>query len=349
MSEPPEAASGATRSDESGANEPATDRSVPATRPVGRLRGTIPTWQVVLLSTLCIALFFAIWWFFTRGEISEERIISRMQLPSPAETFAEAGSLLFERNVDINTLVSLKRVVLGFSLAILIGVPLGVAAGCFPRVAAFLAPVAIFGRNAPMAAVIVITFLLFKGGELQKVMFIFLATFAFVLTDSAQAIRNISSRYIDTSFTLGASRSQTIRKVLVPLALPNIFNSLRLLFGLGFGYIMLVEVVQEDSKVGGLGAIINTSNRIGPKEHVYLILMIIPLVALAIDRFLYWVQRELFPYQYGAYGIFARIWRSLKYGLMSIIESMFPSKAQKEYEQVLADLKANASKQPDSI
>lgn len=324
---------------------PTDSESIPAPkastrRPARTLRGTIPTWQVLLLSGLCIALFFGIWWFLTLGEISEERIISRVKLPSPAETFTQAESLFKERKVDVNTLVSLQRVVLGFSLAILVGVPLGVFAGCFPRIAAFLAPVTVFGRNVPMAALIPLTLLLFGGSEGQKIMFIFLAAFAFIITDTAQAIRDVSSRYIDTAFTLGASRGQTIRKILVPLAMPNIFNSLRLLFGLAFGYIMLVEVVQDDAKVGGIGAIINTSQRRGPSEHIYLILMIIPLVALAIDRTLYWVQRELFPYQYDAYGIFARMWRGACYRVMSLLESMFPSDEQEEYEQILADMKS---------
>ena len=165
----------------------------PAARPgraIGKLRGLIPTWQAILFGGLCIALFFAVWWFLTWGEVSEERIISRVKLPSPAETFAEAGSLFKERKVDINTLVSLKRVVLGFSLAIIVGVPLGVVAGCFPRASAFLAPVTVFGRNAPMAALIPLTLLLFGGGETQKIMFIFLAAFAFIITDSAQAVRD---------------------------------------------------------------------------------------------------------------------------------------------------------------
>jgi NitT/TauT family transport system permease protein len=339
MSNTPEANSASSAGD-------APAPTIAPRRNVGRLRGSIPTWQVVLLSGLCLALFFGLWWFLTRGEISEDRIVSRVKLPSPAETFAQTESLFKERKVDVNTLVSLKRVVLGFSLAIVVGVPLGVFAGCFPRIAAFLAPVTIFGRNVPMAALIPLTLLLFGGSEGQKIMFIFLAAFAFIITDSAQAIRDVSSRYIDTAFTLGATRAQTILKVLVPLAMPSIFNSLRLLFGLAFGYIMLVEVVQDDAKVGGIGAIINTSQRRGPSEHIYLILMIIPLVALAIDRLLYWLQRELFPYQYEARGNLARIWRGMHHGGMSLLERIAPSDQQAAYEQVLAEMKSKTAHPP---
>jgi hypothetical protein len=99
--------------------------------------------------------------------------------------------------------------------------------------------------------------------------------------------------------------------VLFPLALPNIFNSLRLLFGLAFGYIMLVELVKVGDAVGGLGNLISTSERRGPREHILLILMIIPLVALGIDRLIYWVQMQLFPHIYGGSGLLRRLARGV--------------------------------------
>ena len=57
-------------------------------------------------------------------------------------------------------------------------------------------------------------------------MFIFIAVVAFIMMDTASAIADVSSRYIDTAYTLGASRRQIILKVLVPLAMPRLFNSL---------------------------------------------------------------------------------------------------------------------------
>lgn len=87
---------------------------------------------------------------------------------------------------------------------------------------------------------------------------------------------------------------QVIQKVLLALAMPDIVNSLRLLFGLAFGYIMLAEVINAQL---GLGAIINLSQRQGPREHIYLALMLIALLAFAIDRAIIYVQRWLFPYR----------------------------------------------------
>ena len=155
----------------------------------------------------------------------------------------------------------------------------------------------------PLAALTGLTFSLFGIGEQQKIMFIFIACVAFILSDTARAIEDVGGQYVDTAYTLGAKAWQVILKVLIPLALPNVFNSLRLLFGLAFGYIMLAETIKFGSESGGLGDIINTSQRRGPREHVILVLLIIPLVALGIDRTLLWVQRELFPYRFGGMGL----------------------------------------------
>ena len=85
-------------------------------------------------------------------------------------------------------------------------------------------------------------------------------------------------------------------KVLVTLALPDIYNSLRHLFGLAFGYIMLAELINAEH---GLGYLLMASQRRGLSEHIILILIIIGLLAFGIDRVLFWFQRGLFPYRVG--------------------------------------------------
>jgi NitT/TauT family transport system permease protein len=267
------------------------------------LRRAIPTWQTVLFAVACVGLCLGVWWFVTRGE-PDERIISPLVLPSPAETFADFPSLWSERYLTVNTVVTLRRVLLGFGLAAVVGVPLGILCGCFPRVNAFFLPLTVFGRNIPIAALIPLLFGLFGIGELEKVMFLFIACVAFIVSDTAQAVAEVGTPYVDTAYTLGASGWQVIFKVLVPLALPSVFNSLRVLFGLAFGYIMLVELVKFTSaSAGGLGDLIDTSERLGPREDIILILLLIPVLALVIDRALFWVQKELFPHRYGGTGL----------------------------------------------
>jgi NitT/TauT family transport system permease protein len=277
------------------------------------LRKPTPQWQAILLGLVCIALSFGVWWLLTRGP-AEQRVVSPIALPSPAETFDSFSSLWFDRALTRNLLITLKRVVAGFALAVAIGVPLGVLAGCFSRFNAFLSPLITFGRNIPLAALIALTFFFFGIGEWQKIMFIFIACVAFIVADSATAVRDVASRYIDTAYTLGASQRQVILKVLVPLSMPSVFNSLRLLFGLAFGYIMLAELIKLGDEVGGLGYLINISQRRGPREHIYLIVLIIPVVALLIDRILFSVQKQLFPHEYGGAGLLNKCVRGVLHG-----------------------------------
>jgi NitT/TauT family transport system permease protein len=290
------------------------------------LRETAPLWQVILFGLLAVAVVFTLWWYVTRGE-PEERILPPSKgLPSPKETFDSFHSLWFERELTRNTLVTLRRLVLGFGLAAIVGVPLGVLCGCFPRLNAFFAPLSIFGRNIPIAALVPLTFSLFGIDEFQKVMFIFLACVAFVLSDTARAISDVGNQYVDTAYTLGASRWQTIVSVLVPLAMPSVFNSLRLLFGLAFGYIMLAESIVSGGELGGIGNIIIVSQRLRSVEsagHIVLILLIIPIVALAIDRILFWVQRELFPHRYGGMGLLNHAVRAVMHGFESFKRLFF--------------------------
>ena len=175
-----------------------------------------------------LAACLAVWWFVTRGP-AEERIISPSKgLSSPAETFASFHSLWFDRALTRNLLTTLRRLALGFGLprwSECLWVCFAAVSPGFRR--SFL-PMTLFGRNIPVAALIPSTFSLFGIGELQKIIFIFIACVAFVIWDTTRAVQEVGSQYIDTAYTLGAGTWQTIGKVLLPLALPSVFNSLRL-------------------------------------------------------------------------------------------------------------------------
>jgi ABC-type nitrate/sulfonate/bicarbonate transport system permease component len=289
---------------------------LPPARPQAPLRGDIPPVTAGLWAITGVAMVLAAWFIATAGE-AEARLVSPTMLPSPAETVTAIPHVFGQRKLVTNTLVTLGRVCLGFGLSAAVGVPLGVAAACFPAVRAFLVPLNVFGRNIPVAALIPLTFFLFGIGEFQKVMFLFIASVAFVIGDATTAVLEVPQRYVDTALTLGASRWQIITKVLVPLAAPTIFNSLRLLFGLAFGYVMLAELVKFGGDSGGLGDLINVSQRRGEREPILIVLVVIPLVAYAIDRALWWLQCDLFPHRYGGRGLVPRFIHGLLHGFGS--------------------------------
>jgi len=240
-----------------------------------------------------IALCVALWWAFTWGATPESRLISPVVLPSPGEVLRSLPTLWRERALLESIAATLRRVLSGFLLAIVVGVPIGIVAGAYRVFDAALAPLALFGRNIPIAALIPLTILWFGIEETQKTMFIFLATVPFIFSGAVDAVVAVHERYVETAQTLGASPRQVVGKVLIALALPSIYNNLRSLFGLAFGYIMLAELINAKY---GLGYLLSTSQRRGLTEHIILILMIIGLVAFGIDRLLYWFQLRLFPY-----------------------------------------------------
>jgi NitT/TauT family transport system permease protein len=241
-----------------------------------------------------VAAILLVWWLFTWGE-AEKRILSPLTLPSPAEMAAQIRSLWFESALSRSTAWSLGRILLGFGLAAAVGIPLGILAGCFRSAESALAPPTVFLRNVPIAALIPLTLVWFGLGEAQKVFFIFIACVGFVIFDTTRSILDVDERYVETAYTLGAGDRHVISKVLIPLALPDIVNSLRLLFGLAFGYIVLAELI--DAK-HGLGHIIQVAQRRGPREHIYLVLVIISLLGLGFDRLLLAMQKKLFPYRF---------------------------------------------------
>ena len=256
---------------------------VPLSPLVGRLLGVATVGLVVL-----------VWWLVTRGDPPETRIVSPVILPSPTEVLGSIGSLVGERALFAGIAATLQRVLIGFGLATLVGVPLGILAGSWRLIEASAAPLALLGRNIPIAALIPLTILWFGIEETQKVMFIFIACVPFIFTDSVHAVTSVHERYVETAQTLGASSRQVILKVLVPLALPRIYKSLRALFGLAFGYIMLAELINAKH---GLGYLLSTSQRRGLSEHIFLILIIIGILAYGIDRLFFWFQQGLFPFR----------------------------------------------------
>lgn len=261
----------------------------------GGLRVPVSAGARVALGLIPVVVVLAAWWWLTRGERVEDRIVTSIILPSPAEVVQSFPSLWFERALSRNVLVSLGRVLAGFGIAAALAVPLGVAMGAFGRVRAIFEPVAVAGGYLPIAALVPLTLVWFGINETQKIGFLAIATFVYLLPLVVQAVDDVDETYLKTASTLGATRSQSVFRVLVPIALGSIYDSLRLGFGIGWTYIILAEVVNAERGVGKLIEVSQKRSELRP--HIYIVLAIIVLIGFGADRLLAAIGRRLFPYR----------------------------------------------------
>ena len=259
------------------------------------IRGQVPRGASIVLGSIPILAMFLLWWIFTAGA-PEERRIAPTILPSPVEVAQSIPELINSRDLRHHVWASVRRVSLSFLLSLTLVLPLGILMGSFGSVSAIFSPVSTASSYIPIATLVPLTMSWFGIDELQKIMFLAMAFGIYLLPLVVNAIQSVPDIYLRTSYTLGASRWEVIRYVLIPIALPDLWHAMRLAFGVGWTYIVLAEVVVM---VDGLGFLIQNSFRRGPREHIYLVILVITLIAWAADLAWKKLGRLLFPYQQG--------------------------------------------------
>ena len=186
-----------------------------------------------------------------------------------------------------NLLISLRRVVIGYTIASVIAVPLGILVG-ISRVAfkAFNPYFQLLKPVSPLAW-LPIGLYLFRDSELTGIFIIAIASIWPTLTNTAFGVANVDSSYLDVSRTLGASRWRTIFKVIIPAALPNIISGLRISMGIAW----LVIVAAEMLLGTGLGYFIwNEWNNLYI-PNILVTIFIIGIVGIILDRLFAYLEQ----------------------------------------------------------
>ena len=255
-----------------------------------------PVWKVILASLPFIV--FLAWWFWaTDGAEPHLRRISPMALPSPQEVLARCPSLWYDSALMRNILVSLARVLGGLAAASVIALPLGILMASFGRVGSTFGLVTTLLSYLPMPAIVPLTYMWWKTGEEQKVGFLALGTFAYLLPLVVRCINQVDHKYVLSAYSQGARPLQMVRKVLVPIALPGIYDGMRLCLGIGWTYIVLAEAIKASEDLGGVGNLIMVFWRLGHPEEVYLTVGAILVVGALMDRSCACLGKWLFPYR----------------------------------------------------
>lgn len=247
------------------------------------------------LTLAFVGLMLVIWWFVTSGKTVESRIMPPLILPSPMEVLQAFPVLHFQQGLVRSALISFVRVTLGFSLASLVAVPLGIYMATFPVVSAFFRPLALVGAYVPIVVFVPLTLAWFGLSETQKVGFLFIGCFVALLPLVIKEVASVPAAYIDVAVTKGATQWQLVRHVLFPVAQADIWEHLRGVYGVGWGWIILAEVVNAES---GLGYLISLSDKKSHTASIFAIVIVIVLIAIACDQLWKLGGRLLFPYRY---------------------------------------------------
>ncbi len=215
-------------------------------------------------------------------------------LPSPTEVVRGTLQLFLQYDLASAIIISTRRIVLAFLLASAVALPLGVLMGAFEPINRIFEPVVAPLRYMPISAFIPLLILWFGIYEREKVAFLFLGVFVYLLPVVVSAIRAIPEELVQTSLTLGASRLQVIRTVLLPAALPEIFDSFRVMNAISWTYVILAEAVNAE---GGLGYMVELARGHQKASWSFAGLLVIGGIGLVTDALIRGTSRVLFRWR----------------------------------------------------
>ena len=258
-----------------------------------RRRGLAPLEPVspgtrLVLGLGFFVLFFAIWAFFTLGGF-----VSPTFLANPI-TMAKEGWMLFVEFGFLHDIgMTVWRVLGGFLLAAIVAVPLGIAMGAHKGVEAFLEPFVSFCRYLPASAFIPLLILWAGLGELQKLLVIFIGSVFQITLMVAVTVGNARKDLVEAAYTLGATPTGIVRRVLIPGAAPDIAETLRLVLGWAWTYVIVAELIGSSS---GIGHMITDSQALLNTGQIIFGIIVIGLIGLVSDLLFKFVNRRLFAW-----------------------------------------------------
>jgi NitT/TauT family transport system permease protein len=211
------------------------------------LRAPLPRAIRPWLALAAPVLLLGVWCALTYGGVVEAGF-----LPSPTAVLRGLLQLFFEHDLGLAIWTSTRRIMIAFGIAIAVALPLGIMMGSFEPINRFFDPIMAPLRFMPIVSFIPLLIVWFGIDEEQKIAFLFLGTFAYLVPVVVSAIRAVPEEYVDTAYTLGASKFQVIRTVLVPAALPEIFESFRVMNAIAWTYVVLAEGVNPGTSLGYL-------------------------------------------------------------------------------------------------
>jgi NitT/TauT family transport system permease protein len=242
-----------------------------------------------VLSVLTPALLLLAWEIASRTQLIDQRFFS-----SPSAIFkeflvmAESGELL------MHTLISLKRIFIGFLIGTFLGLVIGLAVGLIPAVSAALKPIIDATFPIPKVGLLPLMIIVFGLGEGSKYAIIAIGVVYIIIINTVSGVRNIDRIYLDVGRNYHASRLMMFTDVALPGALPMIIAGMKISMGVSLILIVSAESLAAKS---GIGYLIWTTWQVFEVEKMYVGLFMAAVLGACLTALLDWLERVLIPWK----------------------------------------------------
>ncbi len=257
-------------------------------REVFQPKQPIPRGQYISFSLTSFGVIFLAWIILSYG-----RLVDAIFLPTPGSILKVGWEMAVSGELWEHMLASVTTILMGFALAAVLAVPLGILMGSFKFVEAFIEPIINFVRYLPVSAMIPLLILWFGIGRTEKVAVIFIGTFFQLIFLISDVSANISKELLESAYTQGARKRDVVWRVLIPAAMPGIFDNLRMTLGWAWTYLIVAELVSAQR---GLGYMILQSMRGLHTEAIFVGLVVIGLLGLITDQSFKVLTKLLLPW-----------------------------------------------------
>ncbi|ANT49147.1 ABC transporter permease subunit [Mesorhizobium amorphae] len=262
--------------------------SVPWSRPRPKRRGI----SARAVSAITILAVLAAWALSARLQL-----VSPVFLPSPFAVWNKFVVVARDGFVDAtlaqHVVASLGRVFAALIAALLVGVAVGLAIGISTIGRGIFDPLLEVLRPIPPLAYLPLVIIWFGIGEPSKILVITIAMLAPVALSTASGVRGVSQERINAARSLGASRFQLVRHVILPSALPSILTGLRIALGAGWSTLVAAELV---AATRGLGFMIQSAAQFLVTDVVVMGILVIAAIAFVLEFIIRRIERQLVPW-----------------------------------------------------
>ncbi|HEY9729037.1 MAG TPA: ABC transporter permease [Chroococcales cyanobacterium] len=248
-----------------------------------RLAEDIPKPLSTALVVTSIGFPLLVWWLVTTFGNVDPKF-----LPSPGKVLEAFGRLWSTRELLKDTVASLWRVGVGFFLAAIFAIPVGVLMGSFASIRALLEPLFGLMRYMPAPAFIPLLILYQGIGEEPKITLIFIGVFFFNSLMVMDTVKFVPKDLIESTYMLGGNRWETLTQVIFPHVLPGIIDACRINLAAAWQLVIVSELIAATE---GLGRRISVAGRFLKTDEIFVGLIVIGVIGLAFDLLFQYLLR----------------------------------------------------------